>query len=619
MSNENKPVTSVEIANMRNNLNLIRSQVTARRVDELFLTKQLDKMNNLLERVEQQQQQQSQINRLEALYNVSRVLGSSLDLQTVLDQVMDAIIQLTGAERGFLMLRDDDGGVTVKAGRNFDQQNLSDSDFRYSSTITHQVLDTGIPVLTTNAAEDPRFATQASIIGQSLRSIMATPLRARGNVIGVVYVDNRAIAGLFKDEDLDALDAFSGQAAIALDNAILFESTDHELAQRVEELRQLRRIDLLLNETLDIEKAIAYTLEWACRLAHAEGGHLALVEPDSHNIRQIYHYGEAQQLDPDQLIDTYPNVKSTLEDGRTFTYIQSFADGDKSILIMPVRREQEISGVVVLANDPASQFTDNEQDIVYRIVARASIAIENANLYEAVQEADKAKSEFVGIVAHDLKSPMTSIRGYSDLMIFKGDITEEQSEYLHRVKDTVQRMEILVSDLADISRIESGHFFMEESIVPVISIVQAVKDGTMPQMETHGHTYVENVESDLPDMQVDYYRLLQVLTNLVSNAYKYTPEGGTITLTAKRVDKRIQFSVTDTGIGLSKEAIAKLGTKFWRAEDKFTRSKPGTGLGFSITKNLIEQMGSHVKIESELNKGSTFTFDVAIVTDTANV
>src|SRR5690606_1341845 len=127
--------------------------------------------------------------------------------------------------------------------------------------------------LTTNAAEDPRFSGQASIVTQALRSIMATPLRARGRVIGVIYVDNRAVTGLFDDDDLAALGTFAGQAAVAIDNARLFRATDEALQARVEELTQLRRIDRQLNETLDADTAMAIALESACRISGAESGY----------------------------------------------------------------------------------------------------------------------------------------------------------------------------------------------------------------------------------------------------------------------------------------------------------------------------------------------------------
>ncbi len=611
--NEPKRLNRHDIANLRNNINLLRSQIRTGRIDGNFLLQQLEAISHTLVQVEEGQQAQDAARRFEALYNVSRLLGASLDLQVVLNQVMDAIIQLSGAERGFLMLRDDDGHLQVKAARNLDQQTLTSEEFRYSRTIVNQVFDSGEPILTTNAAEDPRFAAQASIVGQALRSIMATPLRARGQVIGVVYVDSRMSAGLFNDDDLAMLDALSGQAAVAIDNAILFSVTDEQLALRVEQLQQLRRMDLQLNETLDLEKAKAITLEWACRLVNATAGHLGIVEGNPPHVIAHHHYGAEHYDTPVQLDSLYSEVNDVVQSGKQ--HIAHRTDNEAVILITPVLRESKTIGVVVLKREGGT-FDAEQQDLVQRIVGRAAIAIENAQLYERVQAADRAKSEFVGIVAHDLKAPMTSILGYTDLMLMQGDnLTERQRDFLKRMQGTVHRMEVLVSDLADISRIESGHFFMDETRVSVEHVVQALRDSTQPEIQARQHQWAEDIEPDLPDMLVDYYRLLQILTNLVSNAYKYTPNGGTITLAVKRKHNRIQFSINDTGIGLSKEQIAQLGTKFWRAEDDYTRSQPGTGLGFAITRGLIEQMGGQIQVESEPGKGSTFTFDIAIAPD----
>lgn len=607
--NQSHPLTSQELTSVRQNLNLLRSQLQAGRVDGAFLSRQIESFAALLDQVEAEHHQHKKESRFQALYSVSRLLGSSLDLQVVLDQVMDAIIQLTAAERGFLMLRDDDGGLAVKAARNLDQQTLSSEDFKYSRTIANQVLDGGKALLTTNAIEDPRFAGQASIVGQSLRSIMAAPLRARGSVMGVVYVDNRMMAGLFNEDDLAALETFAGQAAVALDNARLFSETDQELAERVEQLTQLRRIDRLLNETLDADKAMQIMLEWACRLSGAIGGHLGLaVEGDSPQVKTSHHYGPVGY--PEYLDAAYPAVREVMLT-RKPAATRAGDNGERAALVVPILRETRVLGVVVIENDSDQPFTPEQQDLIERMVGRAVVAIENGRLYAAVRAADRAKSEFVGVVAHDLKVPMTSIAGYADLTAMQGGLSERQQQFIGRIKDTVKRMEMLVSDLSDISRIESGHFFMEETRVPAAEIVQAVKDSTLAQLESYHHRYVELIEPNLPDMRVDYYRLLQVLTNLVSNAYKYTPEGGTITLRVRQVPGRVEFTVKDTGVGLSKEQIAKLGTKFWRAEDDFTRSRPGTGLGFAITRALVEQMGSQIKIESEVGKGSSFTFSVA--------
>jgi signal transduction histidine kinase len=606
-----KPVSDHEMATLRHSMNLLKSQIAAGKVDATLLTKQVNNAVEMLERLDSDRQEGRRSARYKALYTVTRLIGSSLDLQTVLDQVMDAIIQLTSAERGFLMMRDDDGGLSVKTARNLDQQTLGSEQFKFSRTIANQVLDDGKPVLTTNAVEDPRFAGQMSIVGQGLRAVMATPLRARGKVVGVVYVDSRLQVTAFNQDDLDALDAFAGQAAIAIENARLFSETDQELAERVEQLQQLRRIDTQLGATLDANKAIALTLEWSCRLSDAEIGHFGLISGDPPHVRAVQHYGVPADSTPPELLDeTFPTVARMMADN--FQDTVKLIDGEWALAVVPISRENRLLGVVVIRRKGDEPFSDEQEDMIERMMARAAIAIENAQLYARVQAADKAKSEFVGIVAHDLKVPMTSIAGYADLTRLQGGLSDRQTEFIQKVKDTVKRMEILVSDLADISRIESGHFFMNETRVPVAQIVQAVKDGTLTQMQDYGHEYFEEVAPALPEMYTDYYRLLQVLTNLVSNAYKYTPDGGRVTFRVYPDGDRIGFSVADTGIGLTAEQIARLGTRFWRAEDDFTRSRPGTGLGFAITRSLVEQMGSRIVIDSTPGKGSTFSFSVAV-------
>jgi K+-sensing histidine kinase KdpD len=617
----NNSINETELNNIIHTLDLLGKQVKTGRVETDYALRQIEKTKNLLERVKNQQKEQKDVGRFEALYEVSRILGSSLKLQTVLDQVMDAVIQLTKAERGFLMLRDDDGNLAVQTARNFDQQTLNSSELEYSRTIANLVLDSGEAVLATNALEDPRFKSQQSVMAQALRSIMAVPLRARGRVIGIAYVENRVVAGLFTEEDKATLETLSGQASVAIDNAILFAETDEALAKRVDELRLLRRIDLQLNQKLDPDAAMLYTVEMACRVAAATEGHLGILQTEPKHIVSTHHFyaakDESKKERPLNLEDAYPQVWDAVTKNESISF-DTGQYGLMTILIVPIVREKEAVGVVVLKREDGAPFTEEQQDLVERIVARAAINIENARLYAAVQAADHAKTEFVGIVAHDLKAPMTSIRGYADLMAMQGEnLNERQHKFLQRVSNTVKRMEMLVSDLADISRIESGQFLMDNLRVTVSSVVEAVRDTISPQIQERKHNFVENISPDLPDMMTDYYRLMQVLTNLLSNAYKYTPDGGTITFNVSHADGRIHFEVKDTGIGLTKEQVALLGTKFWRAEDDYTRSQPGTGLGYSITRSLVQQMGSHIAVSSEVGQGSTFAFSVAIAMDEA--
>ena len=168
---------------------------------------------------------------LRALYGVGQAVNSTLDLHDVLNQVMDHIIELTGAERGFLMLHDESTGqLEFRVARNMERETINSSSFEVSRTIVDQVATEGMAVVTTNAQADPRFATQESIVAYSLRSILCVPLRARDRITGVIYADNRIKTGLFSDRDRDLLAAFANQAALAIENARLFESVRRNLA-----------------------------------------------------------------------------------------------------------------------------------------------------------------------------------------------------------------------------------------------------------------------------------------------------------------------------------------------------------------------------------------------------
>jgi len=603
----------------RQTLQLLRSQVQAGRVEQSYFDSRLASIDQLMAELDSDRKQSGQQERLAALYEVSRVIGSSLDLQTVLDQVMDAIIQLTMAERGFLMLLDDDGHLNVRVARNFDQATLGSDTFSVSRTITRRVVDSGTAIVTTNAQEDPRFAGTQSVVANALRSIMASPLRTRGQIIGVVYVDNRMRTGLFSEKDLEALDAFAGQAAVAIENARLFSATDKALAARVEELTLLQWIDRQLNETLDMTKTMSITLEWSMRVCKAQSASLSLLNIESGLMQVVSHLGTSDLLPQGTSIDAksslYPIVmrviktqESVLQAATVNT--DSAATSAPIIFCVPIRRENQVIGVITLVATDPQAFPPEAQPLVVRVADRAAIAIENGRLYDAVRAANDAKSEFVSIVAHELKVPMTSISGYADLLPLVGTVTDRQAQFITTIKNAVNRMKVLVSDLSDISRIETGNLRIEPADVNVKQAIDLAVEGTSTEIERRGHILNVTIEPNLPLVHSDEERLTQVLLNLISNAYKYTPDKGTINVTAKRTSDRIAFTVADSGVGMTPEQLANLGVKFWRGENAL--NQPGTGLGFAITRNLIELMNGQLDIQSTPGKGSTFTFTLPV-------
>jgi signal transduction histidine kinase len=256
-------------------------------------------------------------------------------------------------------------------------------------------------------------------------------------------------------------------------------------------------------------------------------------------------------------------------------------------------------------------------------------------LYADLQAANLAKSDFVSLVSHELKTPMTSIRGYADLLAqgVVGPINEVQANFLNTIRSNVGRMSTLVSDLADVSRIEAGRLRLQFSIVNLHDVIQEVAGSQKAQIDEKKQTLIVNVQMDLPPVWGDQTRITQILTNLLSNANKYTPAEGRITIDAK-LDKEpsevkgapsgalkgapevVRVSVSDTGFGISPDDQRVIFQKFFRSEDKNVRESPGTGLGLNITRHLVEMQGGRIWFESEVGEGTTFYFTIPVAAST---
>ncbi|HET9906481.1 MAG TPA: ATP-binding protein [Anaerolineales bacterium] len=294
----------------------------------------------------------------------------------------------------------------------------------------------------------------------------------------------------------------------------------------------------------------------------------------------------------------------------------NMSQGDLNQKVNPsyVLFKDEITILSENFNAMAANLSDSYASLEEKVEQRTH---ELADARDEAVAANKSKSEFISVVSHELKLPMTSIKGYSDLMLAgaTGPLNENQTSFLTTIRNNVNRMATLVSDLADISRIESGNLRLEARSVPVWDVIDEVVTLTKTQVTEKNQVVTVDIPTELPKAWCDRNRLAQVLTNLVSNANKYTPEGGAIVVQAIRKNGMIQVKVEDNGHGMTLEDQAKLFTKFFRSADDKIREAPGTGLGLSITKNLIELQGGKVWFESEFRKGTSFYFTVPISLD----
>ena len=295
-----------------------------------------------------------------------------------------------------------------------------------------------------------------------------------------------------------------------------------------------------------------------------------------------------------------------------------------SLLVLPLRTRRDMLGALVIAaNDPARQMTDSELPLAEELTARAALAIENAKLYtdqvearRKVEDLSRLKDEFLSIASHELRTPVTSIKGYTQLaktLIRENDLTTSE-EYLDIALDQIDRMSRLILELLDVSRIETGRLEIRRETIQWSTFVRDV-------VHRH-HTAVSDrrFHLNVPDTNTtvagDRDRLEQVLGNLLENAVKYSPDGSDIFVSVDPDDEEIVTSVCDRGIGIPNDELNQVFERFHRGRHVSSTNYGGLGLGLYITKQIVERHGGEIWVESKEGAGTTFYFSLPVATAT---
>ncbi|HSG44675.1 MAG TPA: GAF domain-containing protein [Anaerolineales bacterium] len=575
------------------------------------------------------QETEQRARQLTTLNEITRQLTSTLDQEPLLHNILENAVNILNCEAGTLFLMDDQtGDLVFRVTVGPVASNLLGQRLPPGTGIVGLAVQTRQPVIENEAQESGSlFVETDKQTGFTSRSLLAVPMQIKDRVLGVIEVINRRDGLPFVIDDQSILTAFAGQAAVAIENSRLIALTDQELAARVEELQVMGRIVRELNASLEVDRAMRITLEWAMRQSSAEAGLIGMIEDEQIRLMAQDGYEEVF-TDPSDghLPLDMPTIKPALESGQP-SQVSLIAAGEKGVLptahtqiIIPIRREADVIGLLLLES-----MTDSQQNLAFlnRLSDNAAIAIYNAQLYDEVQRANIAKSEFVSFVAHELKNPMTSIKGYTELLAAGsvGETNDMQKNFLQTIRANTERMSVLVSDLNDNAKIEANTLRLEFKPVDVPEVLDEALKSTKRQVEEKKQSVATQCSDDLPNIWADPVRVGQVLTNLVSNAHKYTPEGGKIIVGAEETPNQwdpegakqvVHLWVKDDGIGISIEDQAKIFTKFFRSDDSKAREAPGTGLGLNITKSLVEMQGGRIWFESEYRQGTTFHFTIPV-------
>jgi signal transduction histidine kinase len=576
-------------------------------------------------------QTEERARQLATLNEISASMASTLELDPLLQRIVQSSVNILACAAGSLYLTDEETGESVfrvtEGGAGHDLLGMR---IGPGKGFVGQAIETGQPIIVNDVQSDPRwFKGTDEQTGFITRAMMVVPLRRGEKRIGAVQVLNKHDGTGFTEEDQNLLTAFAGPVAVAIENARLFTQTDTALAERVEELSVMQRIDRELNTALDVKRVMGLTLDWAMRNTHATAGfvgmtieeHLSIIATRGYSAVEDEQFNTPQPLAAglwEQVRRTGDLTLVRAAHLNAEAQRQPLLSSTQTLLILPILRERDVVGLVQLESQAAEAFTAEQVEFVTRLIDHASVAITNARLYAEVQAANLAKSEFVSFVAHELKTPMSSIKMSADLLLAGavGPTNETQNQFLDTIRRNLDRLATIVTDLNDITRIETGRVRLEPKPFAFHDALESVLRTTQGLIDSKRQQLIQNIASDLPKVLADKDRTVQVLTNLLSNAYKYTPEEGTITLSVRVSETdatKLHVSIQDTGIGIAPEDQKKLFQKFYRAADQMARDMAsGTGLGLNIVKNLVELQGGQIWFESVFRQGSTFHFTIPI-------
>jgi two-component system NtrC family sensor kinase len=498
--------------------------------------------------LESVQNLKARINEMETISKVAQSVTSFLHLDNVLSSVVEAAVALTGAEEGSLLLVDDaTRELYMRAAYNFQDEFARTFRLPTRDTLAGQVLADGKPVMLDRKTPE-KIKTHYLV-----HSLIYVPLEIKGRRIGVLGVDNRQLKQtLFNEYDIAVMSALADFAAIAIENATLYSQTALEREKLETMMTRVGDGVILVDETCSI------------LLMNHSAQQIFGVMADNFIGRRMGEVIDQPELvetvyDPTQTITQ--KVEIGLESGRFYI--------------------AQVSPV------PGVGKTITIQDITH------------------FKELDNIKNEFVHTVSHDLRSPLTAILGYVELIERVGEINAQQKDFIRRVQTSVQNITELINALLELGRIEAG-FDQKKEPVPIPMIVQYAVDGLQHQFEQKGHEVIVDMHDHLPPVFGNPVRLRQMINNLLENAIKYTPDGGQVFVRARAEGDQIILQIQDTGVGIPPADQPYIFDKLYRASNVPMDSK-GTGLGLAIVKSIVENHEGRLWFDSNLGRGTTFT------------
>jgi signal transduction histidine kinase/CheY-like chemotaxis protein len=575
---------------------------------------------------------------LGATSEVLAVIGrSASDLDGVLETIVESARKLCGADAGEVFLMDGDkyrlaygSGVTAEY-REFiaDKPVLLDR-----GTLVGRVgLDRRATQIT-DVLADPDYGRAEAQRVAGYRTIMGVPMLLDGEVVGVLSVWRTQVRP-FSGRAVEVLTTFAAQAALAVRTVDLvrtLESRTGELGHKVTQLEALGAVGQAVSSSLNLTEVLNAIITQAVRLSGSHGGSIFEFDQGAREFRVETVCGtspeafDALRRVRIGLDDTFigkaaalgrPLELTDLRDAPLDPHLSVLAEsGWRSLVAVPMLREGRIVGAMVIRRHTPGRVPQEIYDLLETFASQSSLALINAQLYRqlerqsaALEVASRHKSEFLASMSHELRTPLNAIIGFSEVLLERmfGELNERQDDYLRDIWSSGKHLLELLNDILDLSKIEAGQmvlnrseFVVRECLEYCLSMVRerALKERILLSLE---------VDPQVGMLDADRLRFRQVVLNLLSNAVKFTPAGGRVGVRASIRDQDLIVEVVDTGPGVAVEDRQRIFDSFQQGA-RHAEQTEGTGLGLTLSKQILELHGGRIWVESETGQGSTFGF-----------
>ena len=584
------------------------------------------------------------------LSDVLRAVGSSLDVENVLETIVGHAVTLSGADAGGIFQLDITSGIHARcvASRNLTPaylEKVHGTKVDPEHSVVTQASRRDQPIQIPDVTAAPDFAFRAVMLAEGFRAVLAVPMGSKPSSRGIVLY--RRTPGLFDARMVNLLQALASQSKVAIEHASLFQDVQRQRAQ-VEELSrnmaELSRLSIAMQAPLSLKDQLHQVLESARGVVAIDRFYIWAVSQDGERLVNLAGAGfSSEELAEFEGVEI-PLAESgamakAYREGTTLVFDESRPLPDelrirpdlirvagvrtRNFLVVPMIARGQVVGLLTGDNKPTRRpISQQAVDLLPSFASYAAVAVQNARLFQEIEEksreletASRHKSEFLAGMSHELRTPLNAIIGYSEMLQEEAEDLGEKSFVadLKKIHAAGRHLLELVNAVLDLSKIEAGKMDLYLESITVAPMVHDLVAVVQPLAEKNGNRLVTDCGDDVGTMRADLTKLRQSLLNLLSNACKFT-DRGTVTLTVRRSPEpagdRVRFAVRDTGIGLTPEQVGRLFQEFSQADASTTKKYGGTGLGLALSRRLCRMMGGDITVESQPGAGSTFTIDL---------